>query len=638
MSDVKKLENLVRLEELVRLAKTVRYWILRMSTKAGSGHPTSSLSATDLMVALFFEKLRYDLENPDNSANDRVIFSKGHASPLFYALYKVASVISETEADTYRQFESRLEGHPTPKFKYAEAATGSLGQGLSIGVGEALAIKSKAKNQKLKVKDTPKVYVLLGDSEMAEGSVWEAIQIASEYKLDNLVGIIDVNRLGQRGETMLGHDVETYKRRVEAFGWDVQVIDGHNFGEILSAFGLVLGKSGKPYMIVAKTLKGKGVSFLEDKDGWHGKALPQEEFEKATWELGKVDKELTAKIAKPTGENKSQKFPLRHPRLKLPYKIGDEVATRKAYGESLAELGKVNIEVVALDGEVSNSTYSEIFKKAHPERFFEMYIAEQNMVGTALGLSKRGKIPFVSTFAAFFTRAFDQIRMSAISRGNIKFVGSHSGVSIGEDGPSQMGLEDFAMFRAVYGSRVFCPADANAVASIVKIAAENEGIFYIRTNRPDTPVLYSQDEKFEIGGSKVLRSTSSDKITIVSCGVTLFEALKAASKLKKEGINVRVIDAYSIKPIDREGILKSAKETQRKLLVCEDHYFEGGLGEAVSSALSEEAEIVLYRLAVGKMPVSGKFSELYDFEEISVKSIVSKVKEVLKKPYFLKKV
>jgi len=612
MRDVKKLRE---------IAITVRYWALYMSTKAGSGHPTSSLSATDLMVALFFETLRYDLKNVDEINNDRVIFSKGHASPLFYALYKVAGVISDKDVNSYRKFGSTLEGHPTPRFKYAEAATGSLGQGLSIGVGEAMAAKSDKLNFR--------TFVLMGDSEVAEGSVWEAIQIASHYKLDNLVGIIDVNRLGQRGETMLGHDVNAYKERVEAFGWDAVVVDGHNFGEILNAFDQIDKKNGKPKMIIAKTLKGKGVSFLEDKDGLHGKALNQEDFEKATKELGKIEKGLTAEINSPTrGPVISFSHPTA-PRLKLSYKIGEEIATRKAYGEALAKLGSIDSKIVSLDGEVSNSTFAQDFKEVHPERFFEMYIAEQNMVGVALGMSKRGYIPFVSTFSAFFTRAFDQIRMSAISYGNIKFVGSHSGVSIGEDGPSQMGLEDFAMFRAVFGSHVFCPADANSTTKIVELVANNKGIFYIRTNRVDTEVIYNDREKFEIGGSKVLRSTASDKVTLVSCGVTLFEGLGAADELKKNGINVRVIDAYSIKPIDKKGLVKSAKSTSGIVIVVEDHFYEGGLGDAVVSALCGEVGVRIERLAVGKMPMSGKMNELYDYEGINTESIVKKIKEVV---------
>src|SRR3990170_3323541 len=495
MTDIAKLE---------KLAKLVRYYILRMTTKAGSGHPTSSLSAADIMTALFFNKLRFDLKNPQNPANDRVIFSKGHTSPLLYALYTAAGELTEKEIDSYRQFKSPLEGHPTPNFKFAEAATGSLGQGLSIGVGMALALRSQISN----------IYVLMGDSEVSEGSVWEAMELASYYQLGNLVGIIDVNRLGQSGETMLGWDTETYKKRAEAFGWQAHVVDGHDFGQILKAFDSIPSDSEKPQMIIAKTVKGKGVSFLEDREGWHGKALGQEDYEKAVKELGEVDRKVRGEITKPSksllkfstrsnsnySSSKVEKFPS--------YRIGEEVATRKAYGEALIKLGSQNPNVVVLDADVKNSTYTELFKEKFPDRFFEMFIAEQNMVGTALGLSKRGLVPFVSTFAAFFTRAFDQIRMTAISRGNVKFMGSHAGVSIGEDGPSQMGLEDISLFRSVFGSVVLNPSDAVSCEKLVFEAANHQGIVYIRTARPATPVIYEISQDFKIGGSKVVRSLS----------------------------------------------------------------------------------------------------------------------------------
>lgn len=624
--------GIVDYKNLEEIVKTVRYYILYMTTRAGSGHPTSSLSAADLMVALFFAKLRFNLKNLQNPNNDRVIFSKGHASPLLYALYKVAGVINDKDIDSYRRFQSPLEGHPTPRFKYAEVATGSLGQGLSIGVGEALAMKQAISKKQKVISDLPQVYVLLGDGEVAEGSVWEAIEIASYYKLDNLVGIIDVNRLGQSGETMLGYDTCEYQKRIEAFGWQTSTIDGHDFSEINKAFSEVSAGGKKPKMIIAKTVKGKGVSFLENKEGWHGKPLPKNEYKKAIKELGKIDKEITGEIKRPNVRVKSLEFRVKGitPKLKISYKLGEEVATRMAYGEALAKLGELNPDIVALDGETKNSTYSEKFKDKHPQRFYEMFIAEQNMVGVALGMSKRGMIPFASTFAAFWIRAFDQIRMSAVSLANIKFVGSHAGVSIGEDGPSQMGLEDFVMFRSIFGSCVFCPADAVATWRLVDIAAETDGLFYIRTNRPATPVIYKSDDKFEIGGSKVIRATNTDKVTIVSCGVTLFEALKAADQLRKEEINVRIVDAYSIKPIDKNTICECVKETGGEVIVVEDHYFEGGLGEAVAGVLGSESNIKLYSLAVGKMPMSGKKDQLYDYEGISSEAIVKKVYELVK--------
>ena len=622
MADINKLEE---------LAKLVRYFILEMTTNAGSGHLTSSLSATDLMTALFFEKLRFDIKNPQNPDNDRVIFSKGHASPLLYALYAAAGEISKKELSSYRRFKSPLEGHPIPRLKFVEAATGSLGQGLSVGVGMALA----AKLEKL----TYITYVLLGDSETAEGSVWEAMALASYYKLGNLVGIIDVNRLGQSGQTMLGYDLDSYKRRVEAFGWEAKVIDGHDLDEIVNTFdsinglgGETFGKAqGKPVMIIAKTIKGKGVSFIEDKEGWHGRPLQQEDFKKAVKELGKINFELRGEVAKPIPSFKSQvpNSKSTYRKLNIPYNIGDKVATRKAFGEALAELGDVYSRIVSLDAEVKNSTFSEIFKEKHPERFFEMFIAEQNMVGTALGLSKRGKIPFVSTFGVFLTRAFDQIRMSAYSGANIKFIGSHAGVSIGEDGPSQMALQDIAMFRTIDGSIILYPADGIATWRMVELAAKNEGIFYIRTQRPATPIIYQEDERFEIGGSKVVRSSSTDQLTVVACGVTLNEAIKACDKLKKQNINVRIIDVYSIKPIDEKTLKKSAGETNHLIITVEDHYFEGGLGDSVLNVFAQEEKVKVYKLAVSKMPMSGKSEELLDYEEISAEAITDKVRSIL---------
>lgn len=613
MADIKKLE---------KLAKLVRYYILRMTTKAGSGHATSALSATDIMVALFFGKLRFDIKNPQNPNNDRVIFSKGHASPLLYALWAAAGVLSEKELDAYRKFGSPLEGHPTPNFKYVEVATGSLGQGLSIGAGMALALRQECQMW-------PKVYVLMGDSETAEGSVWEAIELASYYKLDNLAGIIDVNRLGQSGQTMLGWNVDEYRRRIEAFDWEVYEVDGHDLGEICKTFDQIK-VSNKPKMILAKTVKGKGVPFLEDKEGWHGIALNEEQFEQTLKELGEIDRLVRGKIALPP-KLKSQKLKVKitTQNPKLHYRLGEEVATRKAFGETLVKIGGVNNKIVSLDAEVKNSTFSELFKERFPERFFEMFIAEQNMVGMALGLSKRGKIPFVSTFSAFLTRAFDQIRMASYSKPNIKFVGSHAGVSIGADGPSQMGLEDLAMFRAIYGSTVFYPADAVATQALVEIAAENEGIFYIRTNRPATPVIYEGSEKFVIGGSKVVRSSKDDKLTIVACGVTLIEAIEAADQLAKQEINVRVVDTYSIKPIDEKGLQKAASATNNIVITVEDHYPQGGLGDAVLNIFAKEDKVKIYKLAVYKMPKSGRPDELLDYEGISKGAIIDKVLEIL---------
>jgi transketolase len=608
-------------EKLKKLATLIRYYILIMTTEAGSGHPTSSLSATELMACLLFGgAFRFDVSHPKYPNNDRLIFSKGHASPLFYALWAAAGKLTENELMTYRKFGSPLEAHPAVVFPYVEAATGSLGQGLSIGVGMAL-------NAKYIDKLPYRTYVLLGDSEMAEGSQWESMQIAAHYKLNNLIGILDVNRLGQRGETMYGWDLEAYEKRISSFGWKTTVLDGHSISETLGAYEEALRATDQPVMLIGKTIKGKGVSFIENKNGWHGKTLKKEECDRALKELGEIDKSVRGEISPPEDLRPKEPTPQK-PLKKIDYPADKPVATRKAYGNALVRIFPQFPNMVSLDGEVSNSTYSEIFKEAYPERFFEMYIAEQNMVGAALGLSCRGKIPFVSTFAAFFTRAFDQIRMSQYSDPNIKFVGSHAGVSIGEDGPSQMGLEDIAIFRTLLNGVVLYPSDAVSTDKLVKESAKHYGIVYIRTTRKDTPILYNPDEEFPIGGSKVLRRSNRDMLTVVTAGITLFEALDAYEELKKAGIFIRVIDLYSIKPPDSNALQKAASAT-KTIITVEDHYAEGGLGEAVKSALSAFS-VPIHSLAVRKKPKSGKPEELLDYEEISKKAIVEKVEELIK--------
>lgn len=616
---------------IAMLAKQVRFNILRMTEEAQSGHPTSSLSAADIMTDLFFGgHLRFDLKDPGNPANDRVVFSKGHASPLVYAMWAAAGVISEKELLTYRSFGSVLEGHPTPRFKYAQVATGSLGQGLSVGVGMALALRAEIRDKKYEIRNLPNVYVLMGDSETAEGSVWEACELASYYKLSNLVAIVDVNRLGQSTETMLGWNLEKYKERFEAFGWETQIIDGHNFDQIDEAFTKVSDdRSDKPKVIIAKTIKGKGVSFWENKEGWHGKPLPKEEFDKAVKGLGDVDEKLRGEVLVPKIKVQNAKVKIASQKLKVDYKLGEEVATRKAYGEVLAQLAEQDPRIVALDGETSNSTFSELVRGSTPNQYFEMFIAEQNMAGVALGLSKSGKIPFASTFAAFWTRAFDQIRMAAYSEGNVKYVGSHAGVSIGEDGPSQMGLEDIAMFKTIFGSTVFCPSDAVSAAKLVSVMAYSKGVSYMRTARPTTPVIYGNSEEFKIGGSKVLRSSAKDRLTIVACGVVVAEALEAYESLKKSGVNVRVIDAYSIKPIDEKTLQKAAHEVGSVIVSVEDHHFEGGLGDSILNVFSNGGVKVI-KMAVEKVPMSGKPNELLDYEGISADAICERVKEILK--------
>lgn len=615
MSTTLEVETGERIDQLEKLARLIRYYILTSTTQAGSGHPTSSLSAVELMTGLCFGGcLRFDVDHPDKAINDRIIFSKGHASPLLYSLWAAAGQLSEEGLMTYRHFGSPLQGHPTPEFPLVDAATGSLGQGLSIGVGMALDAKY--------LDALPsRIYVLLGDSEMAEGSQWEAIQLASHYRLDNLVGILDVNRLGQRGETMLGYDLETYQRRVGSFGWETVLLDGHDLSAVLEAFRRVQSLDGSPLMLIAKTVKGKGVSFVENQNGFHGKALNEKDLERALEELGEVDRSIRGTISLPEG-----KEPV-HPQVETiagpEYALGDSIPTRNAYGNALNRIFPAFPQMVALDGEVSNSTRSAYFKKEHPEQFFEMYIAEQNMAGAALGLACRGKIPFASTFSAFWSRAFDQIRMSQHSAANIKFVGSHAGVSIGMDGPSQMGLEDIAMFRSLFNSVVLYPCDAVSTERLVEEAARSKGIAYLRTTRMGTPVIYDNHEEFPIGGSKVLRSSSQDVATVVAAGVTLHQALEAYERLREEGLQIRVVDLYSVKPIDLETLRKAARET-RFLLTVEDHHAEGGIGEAVRSALSAEGARV-YSLAVTRMPKSGQPERLLAFEEINADAIVTKV-------------
>lgn len=605
--------------KLKEIAKLIRYYILISTTKAGSGHPTSSLSATDLMTALLFDNhFKFDATNPHHPNNDRLIFSKGHASPLFYALWAVCGALTEKELLTLRQFGSPLEGHPTMNFPYTEASTGSLGQGLSVGVGMAL-------NAKYLDKLPYKTFVLLGDSEMAEGSVWEAIELAAHYKLNNLVGILDVNRLGQRGETLYGHKTKEFVKRISAFGWKTIEVDGHNLDKIKTAFSKAECKKGRPTMIIAKTIKGKGVSFIENKEGWHGKTLNEDQLKKALDELGKIKKvKVGLKLPKNITPKKYSPRSVTIENLEKK----DKCSTRKAYGTGLLQAQKNYPNIIVLDAETSNSTFAETFKNSHPDRFFEMFIAEQNMVGTAIGLSAREKIPFVSTFAAFFSRAYDQIRMSQYSNANIKFVGSHAGVSIGEDGSSQMGLEDIAMFRAINNSVVLYPSDAISTEKLVSAAARHKGIVYIRTTRQDTPIIYKQQDNFEIGRAKTIKKSNRDLITIVSAGITLHEALYAYYELKKEGINIRVIDLFSIKPIDKSLLLDSARKT-KAILTVEDHYEAGGLGEAVKNVLSEQTTPI-YSLYVSKMPKSGSPQELLDYEGISKNAIIRTVKKLIK--------
>ena len=581
------------------LGQQFRVDSIRMSAAAKSGHPTSAMSAADLMAVLVDGYLRYDFDDPKSPASDRLIFSKGHASTLLYAIFKAAGAVTDEELLTYRTFGSPLEGHPTPVLPWVDVATGSLGQGLPIGVGMALAGKYLHRLPN-------RIWVLCGDSEMAEGSMWEAFEHAAHYELDNLTAILDVNRLGQRGETMVGRDLDVYLARARAFGWHAIAIDGHDVVEIDRAYAEAVATTGRPTVVVSQTVKGRGVSVVEDRNGFHGK--PLDDPDAAIAELGGLrDIRITVPTPEPREPHRFPSGPLELPR----YEVGSEVATRKAYGDALAALGAARGDVVVLDGEVSNSTFAEVFAKAHPDRYFEMYIAEQQMVAAAVGLQAVGWRPFASTFAAFLTRGYDFVRMAAVSRARLVLCGSHAGVSIGEDGPSQMGLEDIAEFRAVHGSVVLHPCDANQTAKLVAALADVDGVAYLRTLRPATPVLYGPDEEFEIGGSRVLRASDEDDVALVGAGITVHEALRAADLRAADGIAARVIDLYSIKPIDTEGLLAAVEATNGRLVTVEDHWPEGGLGDAVLAALADADDPPRVRkLAVQGMPGSGKPSDL----------------------------
>jgi transketolase len=646
-------------DELTRMevfSRQMRRWIVKMTTKAQSGHLTSSLSAVELLSVLFFSQnkfFRYDTTNVQHPGNDRLIFSKGHASPLFYSLWAGVGVIDEKELMTFRTFESRLEGHPTRRFPYTEVPTGSLGQGIGVAVGEALALRMQSEenrkqrtekelhpdiqNYPLPVTRSPYVFVLLGDSELAEGSVWESVAIASHYSLDNFIAVVDVNRLGQCGETMYGWNMSAIASKFRAFGWDVvEVEDGHNREMIQDAYDEAF-LSEKPCVIVAKTIKGKGVSFIENQNGWHGKALSEEDARKALGEIGVVESFTPFSLPLPQGlyEQKEVQVsgsysPNPHPQS-LALDFYDRQSTRKIYGKALLGIAQQYPELVVLDAEVSNSTYSEEFKNVHPERFFEMFIAEQNMVSTAVGMARRGFRPFVSTFGAFFSRAYDQIRMAQYADVNISFVGSHAGVSIGDDGVSQMGLEDISMFRSLSESAVLYPSDAVSMMACIRLSAEYEGISYVRTTREEAPALYKEDEKFVLGGSKELRMAKKGGAVILCAGVTVAEALVACDALNEKGIAVGVVDMYSIRPLDADRIEEMAKKVCH-IVVVEDHYARGGLFSEVCRVKSLEVDTVressidaptakIHQLAVKKRPRSGTPQELLRFEGIDAYSI-----------------
>ena len=604
-------------EHWQELAQQLRVDSIRATDAAQSGHPTSSLSAADLMAVLISNHLHCDFDEPDNPNNDQLIFSKGHASPLLYAMYKALGLVSDEELLTYRTTGSRLQGHPTPDLPWVKVATGALGQGLPIGVGLALAAK--------RLDHLPyRTWVLCGASEMTEGSMWEALEHAGYLGLDNLTAIIDVNRLGQRGFTMHQWNLDAFVGPAKAFGWHVITVDGHDMEAIDNAYAEAVGMPGQPTVIVAKTLKGKGVAEVEDRNEVHGK--PVENAETAIEELGEP-REVKVETSMPVTDQPPHEFEVAGAEMPQ-FEVGEEVATRKAFGQTMVALGSSRGDVVGLDAEISNSTHAQLFTMAHPARYFEMYNAEQLMVAAAVGMQVRGWVPYASTFAAFLTRAYDFIRMAAISRANLNLVGSHAGASIGEDGPSQMGLEDIAMFRAVPGRTVLHPCDATQTAQLVWQMADAPGIRYLRTMRPHTPVIYSADEQFEIGGSHVVRQNDEDQVTIVACGITLHEALEAANSLEDEGTSVRVVDCYSIKPIDADTLREAARATGR-ILTVEDHWPEGGLGAAVLDALADTDEAPrVVKMAVRQMPGSGPSDEMLSQAGIDAAAIVEQARKL----------
>jgi len=615
---VTETQSTTDLEFVRQLGQQIRVDSIRCSTAAGSGHPTSSMSAADLIAVLIARYLQYDWARPKDPNNDHLIFSKGHASPLCYAMFKAVGAITDAEMMTFRKFGSRLQGHPTPAIPWVDVATGSLGQGLPISVGVALAGKYLDKLPY-------HVWTLCGDSELAEGSVWEALDKAAFYELSNLTAILDVNRLGQRGETEYGWNTDLYRRRAEAFGCTPIVIDGHDITAIDRALGSVLSNTGRPTVIIAKTIKGKGFSEIENKDGWHGKALPPDMAERAIKELGGIRnlKVKTARAERGTPALLRKDGSGSRPPVTLPtYKEEDKVATRKAYGDALLALAAMP-EVVAMDGEVSNSTHADEFAKAHKDRFFEMYIAEQQLVATAVGMSVRGYKPFASTFAAFFSRAYDFIRMAGISQANIRLVGSHAGVEIGQDGPSQMALEDLAAMRAIHGSTVLYPSDPNQTAKLTRLMADTNGIVYMRTTRGAYATIYAPNETFKVGGAKVVRQSPKDRVTLIGAGVTLHSCLAAADALAKKKIAVRVIDLYSVKPVDEKTLREAARVTKGKFVIVEDHYPEGGIGAAVLEALAADGGLHVAHLAVKGLPTSGKPEELMNAAGIGPRQIVA---------------
>jgi transketolase len=611
-------ETASRVPALMNIATRLRIDSVRATTEAGSGHPSTCCSAAEIMAALFFAEMRYDPRDPANEDNDRFVLSKGHGAPVLYAAWAQAGIIAREDILSLRRLESDLEGHPTPRLPWVDVATGSLGQGLCAGVGIALNAR--------RIRSDYRTYVLLGDGETAEGSVWEAAEMAATHRLASLCAITDVNALGQSQPTQWQHDMQGYATRWGAFGWHTLVVDGHDLTAILEAFDQARHIKDRPTMILARTIKGKGISLLEGKGGWHGKPLKKgAELDQA---LAELESQLVADdgpALTPPAPSRQQRAAAGRPALAPPpYQLGESVATREAYGTAIARLGAADERIVALDADVKNSTFSERFEQQHPDRFYQSFIAEQVMIGAAMGLAARGAIPFPSTFAAFLSRAYDFIRMAAISNSNIKMAGSHVGVSIGEDGPSQMALEDLAMMRAQPNMAVLYPCDAVSTDRLIEVAAYHRGPVYLRTSRPKTPVIYGADEAFEVGGLKILRQRSTDVVTVIGGGITVFEALKAHDELQKRDVAIRVIDLYSVQPIDTEALVRCARETGGRLITVEDHYEAGGLGDAVAAAVAPHG-FTVRRLAVREIPRSGTPEQLVDRYGISARHIVAAV-------------
>lgn len=626
-----KEKNYTTQQMLESKAYQMRVDALRMTTQAGSGHPTSALSAADVVAALFFYRMNYDFANPSYENNDRFILSKGHASPILYAAFKQAGVLTDQDILGYRDFDSVLEGHPTMRFTYTEAATGSLGIGLSIGVGMALYAKMFAKKFC--------TFVLLGDSEIAEGSVWEAAEIAAYYALNNIVAFVDCNRLGQSCQTIHGYHLERYAAKFKAFGWHVIMVDGHDMVQIMAALDAAQQVDNQPVVILAKTIKGYGIENAEDKQGFHGKVFNAQELPAILDQLKQrfaVAAQLSAdpcmhvELVKNKDNQKSMLHEDKNVFLDLPapgYSLNSKIATRKAFGQVLEALGAACEKMVVFDAEVKNSTYTEFFEHTFSDRFVQCFIAEQNMISMAVGFERRGALPFVATFGAFFSRAYDQIRMAAIGQSALRLVGSHAGISIGQDGPSQMALEDIALMRALPQSIVLYPCDGISTYYLTQLMAQyTDGISYLRTTRMETPVLYDASEKFVIGGCKVLKKSAQDSVCVVAAGITVFQALQAYEMLREQGITISVIDLYSIKPLDAVTLVEIVRASGGKVITVEDHYLQGGLGQAVVYELRNHNFSVTC-LAVTQLPRSGTPEQLLAWAGIDAAAIVRTILE-----------